>query len=224
MEYEYTNSLINESSPYLLQHAHNPVNWFPWNAETLNLAKTSNKLLLLSVGYAACHWCHVMEHESFENSSVAKVMNSHFINVKVDREERPDIDQVYMNAIQLMTGRGGWPMNVIALPDGRPFWGGTYFRKDQWINALNQITKVYNSSPEKIIAYANNLEKGIKSIDIVSLNTEKIDFNINFIILFIKNYYSALKFLSGEDVKVLQINSCQPLIPFITADGINSLL
>ena len=143
MTYQHTNNLINETSPYLLQHAHNPVDWHAWNQEALNQAKSENKLLLISVGYAACHWCHVMEHESFEDTLVAKVMNEHFINVKVDREERPDIDQVYMNAIQLMTGSGGWPMNVIALPDGRPFWGGTYFRKNQWIDALTQITKLY---------------------------------------------------------------------------------
>ena len=181
MSQKFTNDLIKESSPYLLQHAHNPINWKAWNENTLAEARKENKLLLISIGYAACHWCHVMEHESFEDIEVAQVMNKDYINIKVDREERPDIDQVYMNAVQILTGQGGWPLNIVALPDGRPFWGGTYFRKDQWINALNQITKVYNSSPEKIIAYANNLEKGIKSIDIVSLNTEKIDFNIHFI-------------------------------------------
>ena len=121
MEHKYTNDLIHETSPYLLQHAHNPVDWYAWNPETLQRAKSENKLLLISVGYAACHWCHVMEHESFEDTLVAQIMNKHFINVKVDREERPDIDQVYMNAVQLMTGRGGWPMNVIALPNGKPF-------------------------------------------------------------------------------------------------------
>jgi uncharacterized protein YyaL (SSP411 family) len=177
MEHKYTNDLIHETSPYLLQHAHNPVNWFPWNSETLKRAKTSNKLLLISVGYAACHWCHVMEHESFEDSTVAEVMNSNFINVKVDREERPDIDQVYMNAVQLMTGRGGWPMNVIALPDGRPFWGGTYFKKEQWLDALKQISKIYHDSPEKIYEYADKLEQGIKAMDIVRLNTNEAIFN-----------------------------------------------
>jgi uncharacterized protein YyaL (SSP411 family) len=181
MEHKYTNDLIHETSPYLLQHAHNPVNWFPWNSETLQLAKTSNKLLLISVGYAACHWCHVMEHESFEDSEVAEAMNSNFINVKVDREERPDIDQVYMNAVQLMTGRGGWPMNVIALPDGRPFWGGTYFKKEQWLDALKQISKIYNNSPEKIYEYADKLEQGIKAMDIVSFNTDEPAFKLEFI-------------------------------------------
>ncbi len=129
-DHQFTNDLINETSPYLLQHAHNPVDWHAWNDETLDLAKKENKLLLISVGYSACHWCHVMEHESFEDSTVAALMNKNFINVKVDREERPDVDQVYMNAVQLLTGSGGWPLNCVALPDGRPIWGGTYFPKD----------------------------------------------------------------------------------------------
>ena len=109
--HKYTNDLIKETSPYLLQHAHNPVNWKAWNQETLDQAKAENKLIIISVGYSACHWCHVMEEESFENEAVAKLMNDNFISIKVDREERPDIDQVYMNAVQLMTGKGGWPLN-----------------------------------------------------------------------------------------------------------------
>ena len=197
MTQQHTNSLINETSPYLLQHAHNPVNWYAWNSETLQRAKSENKLLLISVGYAACHWCHVMEHESFEDSLVAQVMNDHFINVKVDREERPDIDQVYMNAVQLMTGRGGWPMNVIALPDGRPFWGGTYFRKDQWISALNQISKLYEDTPEKIYEYADKLEQGIKNMDVVHLNTDEPHFELNFINETVKNWSSQFDFKDG---------------------------
>ena len=140
---KHTNDLIKETSPYLLQHAHNPVNWHAWNDAALALAQEQHKLIIISVGYAACHWCHVMEHESFENEEVAKVMNADYISIKVDREERPDIDNVYMNAVQLMTGAGGWPMNIVALPDGRPVWGGTYFPKDQWISALEQISKLY---------------------------------------------------------------------------------
>ncbi|WP_242156891.1 thioredoxin domain-containing protein [Aestuariivivens sediminis] len=181
MEHKYTNALVNETSPYLLQHAHNPVNWHPWNEETLNKAKTENKLMLISIGYAACHWCHVMEHESFEDSLVAQVMNSNFINIKVDREERPDVDQVYMNAVQLMTGSGGWPLNVIALPDGRPVWGGTYFKKEQWINALEQISKLFEEQPKKLYDYANKLTEGIKSIDIVNLNTDTPVFEKSYI-------------------------------------------
>nr|WP_310994221.1 thioredoxin domain-containing protein [Aequorivita sp. S2608]MDS1299658.1 thioredoxin domain-containing protein [Aequorivita sp. S2608] len=172
----FTNDLINESSPYLLQHAHNPVNWRPYGKDALLQAKKEKKLMIISIGYAACHWCHVMEHESFEDSTVAAVMNKNFIPVKVDREERPDVDQVYINAVQLMTGSAGWPLNVVTLPDGRPVWGGTYFRKKDWINALGQIQEVYREEPEKLIAYANRLEAGIKSMDLISLNTEDVDF------------------------------------------------
>ncbi|MCF8274120.1 MAG: thioredoxin domain-containing protein [Flavobacteriaceae bacterium] len=197
MKHPYTNNLIHETSPYLLQHAHNPVNWFAWNSETLNQAKSENKLLLISVGYAACHWCHVMEHESFEDSLVAKIMNEHFINVKVDREERPDIDQVYMNAVQLMTGSGGWPMNVIALPDGRPFWGGTYFRKEQWVSTLTQIAKLYEESPEKVYEYADKLEEGIKSMDVVSLNTNEPVFETKFIEEAVKKWSNQFDYKDG---------------------------
>ncbi|MCF6214204.1 MAG: thioredoxin domain-containing protein [Flavobacteriaceae bacterium] len=174
---QYTNSLIKETSPYLLQHAHNPVNWHAWNDESLALAKKENKLIIISIGYAACHWCHVMEHESFEDTIVAKVMNNSFISIKVDREERPDVDQVYMSAVQLMTGSGGWPLNVIALPDGRPIWGGTYLRKKDWINALNQLAKLYKESPKKAEGYAANLTNGINQNSLVPLNNSKKDFN-----------------------------------------------
>ena len=161
------NNLINESSPYLLQHAKNPVNWNPWDKKYLNIAEKQNKLVIISIGYASCHWCHVMERESFQDSTVAKLMNEKFISLKVDREERPDIDQVYMNAIQLMTGSGGWPLNVIALPDGRPIWGGTYFSKEQWLSALNQISVIYEKEPEKFTSYADKVQEGINSLNIV---------------------------------------------------------
>ncbi len=181
MAHQYTNDLIHETSPYLLQHAHNPVNWKAWNDNTLAEAKESQKLILISVGYAACHWCHVMERESFEDSLVAQVMNENFINIKVDREERPDVDQVYMNAVQLLTGSGGWPLNVVALPDGRPVWGGTYFTKNQWTNALNQLVKLYEESPDRLLQQAKQLEEGIKSIDVVNLNTNEAVFTSEFI-------------------------------------------
>ena len=176
MEHQFTNELINETSPYLLQHAHNPVNWKAWNSKALGEAKDSHKLMIISIGYAACHWCHVMEHESFEDTLVGKVMNDNFINIKVDREERPDVDQVYMSAVQLITGRGGWPLNVVALPDGRPIWGGTYFKKDDWISALNQISNLYKESPEKFNEFADRLEHGIKSMNLVNLNSEEPSF------------------------------------------------
>ena len=176
MEHPYTNNLVHETSPYLLQHAHNPVDWQPWKESTLKEAQQEQKLLLISIGYAACHWCHVMERESFEDTLVAEVMNEHFINIKVDREERPDVDQIYMNAVQLMRGQGGWPLNVIALPDGRPIWGGTYFPKEQWLQNIAQIVKIYTQQPEKVRDYADNLERGLKRMDLIVPNTETADF------------------------------------------------
>ncbi|MEH6746379.1 MAG: thioredoxin domain-containing protein [Maribacter arcticus] len=166
---KFTNNLINESSPYLLQHAHNPVNWEAWNPEVLKRAKDEKKLLLISIGYAACHWCHVMEHECFEDEDVARAMNSHFINIKVDREERPDIDHIYMDALQMMTGSGGWPLNILALPDGRPFWGATFVKKQEWIQVLNQLQELYENNPEKIIGYAENMAHGLKEINTVAI-------------------------------------------------------
>ena len=121
------NRLIDETSPYLLQHAENPVDWYPWGSEALERARAEDKPILLSVGYSACHWCHVMERESFENEQTAAIMNDNFVSIKVDREERPDIDSIYMTAVQAMTGQGGWPMTVFLTPDGLPFFGGTYF-------------------------------------------------------------------------------------------------
>ena len=172
----YTNALISETSPYLLQHAHNPVNWYPWSDEALEKAKKENKLILVSIGYSACHWCHVMERESFENEETAGIMNENFICIKVDREERPDIDQVYMNAVQLMTGSGGWPLNCFILPDGRPVFGGTYFPLDNWKNVLLNLAKLYKTEPEKVEEYAEKLTEGIKLSELVTLNPEKVDF------------------------------------------------
>ncbi len=171
------NNLIKESSPYLLQHAYNPVNWYAWNEETLELAKKENKLILISIGYSACHWCHVMEHESFESEEVAKIMNSNFINIKVDREERPDIDMVYMGAVQLMTGQGGWPLNCFALPDGRPIYGGTYFPKQQWMNVLENLAELYKKDPDKAYEYATNLTKGLEQLEIPKQKDDQ-DFSI----------------------------------------------
>src|SRR5579884_1287167 len=125
------NRLAGETSPYLLQHAHNPVDWYPWGDEAFARARAEDKPVLLSVGYSACHWCHVMEHESFENEAIAALMNEHFVCIKVDREERPDVDQIYMSAVQAMTGRGGWPMTVFLTPDGQPFYGGTYYPPEE---------------------------------------------------------------------------------------------
>ncbi|MGV8094609.1 MAG: thioredoxin domain-containing protein [Mangrovibacterium sp.] len=166
-KHRYTNDLIHETSPYLLQHAHNPVNWMPWGEAALQKAKAENKLLLISIGYAACHWCHVMEHESFEDELVASVMNKDYVCIKVDREERPDIDQIYMTAVQLITQSGGWPLNVVALPDGRPIWGGTYFPGKVWIETLRQISAYHKQAPHKTEEYAKKLSEGIKQSLIV---------------------------------------------------------
>jgi len=161
------NQLSQETSPYLLQHANNPVHWKAWNVTSLAEAKEKNSLIIISIGYSACHWCHVMEHESFEDAEVANVMNAHFLSIKVDREERPDLDAVYMKAIQILTGRGGWPLNIVTLPDGRPIWGGTYFRKADWMETLDQLQQVYRANPEKVIEYAEKLYQGIQSISLV---------------------------------------------------------
>ena len=133
------NRLQKETSPYLLQHAQNPVDWFAWGEEALQKAKAENKPILVSIGYSACHWCHVMEHECFEKDEVAEVMNSYFVNIKIDREERPDIDAIYMDAVQAMGVQGGWPLNVFLMPDGKPFYGGTYFPKENWIQLLQSV-------------------------------------------------------------------------------------
>ncbi len=162
-EHSYTNRLIHETSPYLLQHAHNPVDWYPWGPEALQRARELDRPILLSVGYSACHWCHVMERESFENEAIAAEMNAHFVSIKVDREERPDIDAIYMQAVQALTGQGGWPMTVFLTPDGRPFSGGTYFppRDRQGMpgfpRVLAYIADVYQNQREKVEQQANTL-------------------------------------------------------------------
>ncbi|MFD2514308.1 thioredoxin domain-containing protein [Pontibacter locisalis] len=181
------NKLIHESSPYLLQHAYNPVDWYPWGEEALSRARQEDKPIIVSIGYAACHWCHVMEHQSFEKPKVAEVMNTHFVCIKVDREERPDVDAVYMDALQAMGLQGGWPLNVFLNPDAQPFYGGTYFQPQQWVNLLINIAEAYeknreelNTSAEQFVTHLNRSELeryGLKSNDL-SLSEE--DFNLLF--------------------------------------------
>jgi uncharacterized protein len=155
-QHEFTNHLIHETSPYLLQHAHNPVDWYPWGDEAFAKARAENKPVLLSIGYSACHWCHVMAHESFENEEIARLMNDNFVNIKVDREERPDLDQIYMNAVQMMTHHGGWPMTVFLTPEGVPFYGGTYFPPQDRYNipgfprVLIGVADAYKERPQDI--------------------------------------------------------------------------
>jgi len=169
----HSNRLIHESSPYLLQHANNPVDWFPWCDEAFAKAKQENKLVLVSIGYSACHWCHVMEHESFEDEVVAKRMNENFVCIKVDREERPDVDSVYMSAVQIMTGSGGWPLNCFTLPDGRPIYGGTYFQKEQWMKVLQTLADYFKNEPEKVFQYAEELTSAVKKSELIPAFTEK---------------------------------------------------
>ncbi|WP_345124306.1 thioredoxin domain-containing protein [Hymenobacter antarcticus] len=163
------NRLAQASSPYLREHADNPVDWYEWGPEALEKAKRENKPLLVSIGYAACHWCHVMERESFMDSTVARLMNENFVCVKVDREERPDVDQVFMSAAQLLTGSGGWPLNAFALPDGRPFYAGTYFPKDQWVRVLQQLAAAYKTQHQQVVQQAEAITKGIQGQEVVAL-------------------------------------------------------
>ena len=164
-----SNRLINESSPYLLQHAHNPVDWYPWSEEALQASKDKDLPILLSIGYSACHWCHVMERESFEDEKVASYMNEHFINIKVDREERPDLDHIYMEAVQAISGSGGWPLNVFLTPETKPFYGGTYFppqkagNRSSWLDILAFITGIWKSRRGEIIEQAETLINHINS-------------------------------------------------------------
>ena len=191
------NELNLETSPYLLQHANNPVHWKAWNSNSLAEAKSKNKLIIISIGYSACHWCHVMEQESFENEEVAAVMNAHFVNIKIDREERPDIDAVYMKAVQMMTGQGGWPMNVVALPDGRPIWGGTYFRKNDWINALEKLQELYIEKPETILEYAEKLHDGLQSISIIPINNSSTQFDFEILEKLIEKWQKSFDWEFG---------------------------
>ena len=164
---QHTNRLVRETSPYLLQHAHNPVDWYPWGDEALERARTENKPVLVSIGYAACHWCHVMERESFENEETARYMNDHFINIKIDREERPDLDHIYMDAVQAITGSGGWPLNVFLTPEGRPFYGGTYFlpralhNRSSWTDVLAAISASFREKREQIEEQAQSLTRHV---------------------------------------------------------------
>ncbi len=171
-EHDHTNDLIHETSPYLLQHAHNPVNWRAWSPEVLKEAEKANKLVLLSIGYSSCHWCHVMEEETFEDEEVAKLMNADFVSIKVDREERPDVDQVYQTAIQLLGRNGGWPLNAIILPNGKPLYLGTYLPKKQWIETLSKISKMYTEDPKEANAYADRLSQGIQETNILEPSSE----------------------------------------------------
>ncbi len=175
------NRLIHETSPYLLQHAYNPVDWYPWGPEALARAAAEDKPILLSVGYSACHWCHVMAHESFENPETAALMNEHFVNIKVDREERPDIDAIYMEAVQAMTGGGGWPMTVFLTPDGKPFYGGTYFPPVPRYNMpgfpqlLSAIAEAWQNRRKELLAAGDRLVEALNRTAQIQASTTPLD-------------------------------------------------
>lgn len=183
-EQKHTNHLANETSPYLLQHAHNPVDWYSWGEEAFARARQENKPILLSIGYSACHWCHVMEHESFEDEEIARLMNDNFINIKVDREERPDLDQIYMNAVQMMTGHGGWPMTVFLTPEGVPFYGGTYYPPVDRHNmpgfprVLLGVAEAYNSEPDQITQSADSILSELRRMGQMRESNETLSFDL----------------------------------------------
>jgi uncharacterized protein YyaL (SSP411 family) len=178
---KFTNDLSKETSPYLLQHAQNPVQWKPWSDTLFETATAADKPILLSIGYAACHWCHVMERESFEDETVADYMNMHFINIKVDREERPDIDHIYMDALQAMTGSGGWPLNIFLLPNGQPFYGGTYFppiamqNRASWMDVLKGVKAAFDRNREKLIEQATHLTEHLLQSNIKAQQSQEVE-------------------------------------------------
>src|SRR6516164_9661446 len=164
------NRLLQEQSPYLRQHSHNPVDWYPWGEEALSRARAENKPILLSIGYSACHWCHVMERESFEDEAIARLMNEDFVPIKVDREERPDLDQIYMDAVQVLTGRGGWPLTVFLTPDCKPFYGGTYFPPEDrhgipgFPRVLAAVADAYRNRPSDVQQNVDRLTEAIAAL------------------------------------------------------------
>src|ERR1700761_1175284 len=211
------NHLTNSTSPYLLQHANNPVDWYPWGPEALKKAKDENKLVIVSIGYSACHWCHVMEHESFEDDGVAAVMNEYFVCIKVDREERPDVDQIYMSAVQLMSGRGGWPLNCICLPDQRPIYGGTYFRKQEWASLLYSLADFYNTKPEEAEEYAVRLTEGIQQYESVPFVKEQQEYtkaDLQTIVSAWRKYFDKREGGLGSSPKFPMPNNWQCLVRY----------
>ena len=182
---KHANKLIGETSPYLLQHAHNPVEWYPWGDEAFEKAKREDRPLLISIGYSACHWCHVMEHESFEDEATARIQNEHFVNIKVDMEERPDVDKIYMSFVQITTGRGGWPMNVFVTPDKVPFFGGTYFPPTprygmpSWQQILTSIAEAWRGRRDELMHSANDILGELRRLSITEFSTQGLDENLS---------------------------------------------
>src|SRR5947209_10528672 len=177
----FTNRLAAETSPYLRQHQHNPVDWYPWAPEALARARQLDRPIFLSIGYSACHWCHVMEHESFEDDEVARLLNEHFVSIKVDREERPDLDQIYMASVQMLTGQGGWPMSVFLTPDLRPFFGGTYFPPDDrygrpgFKRLLRGLAELWQKDRGKVYEHAGAVTEHLQSVGQVEAGEGALD-------------------------------------------------
>src|SRR5438105_13525485 len=175
------NRLAEETSPYLRQHKDNPVEWYPWGDEAFERAAAEDKPVLLSVGYSACHWCHVMAHESFEDQAVAAVMNELFVNIKVDREERPDVDSIYMEAVQALTGHGGWPMTVFLTPDGRPFFGGTYYPREPrhgmpgFVQVCRAVAEAWRERRDEVVGQADRLTEALGRIAELAPSDEPAD-------------------------------------------------
>ncbi len=221
-DYAYTNRLIDETSPYLLQHAHNPVDWRPWSDSALEEAVAANKLLVVSIGYSSCHWCHVMEKETFADQDVALLMNEHFINIKVDREERPDLDHIYMTAVQLMQGSGGWPLNVILLPNGKPVYGGTYHTNEQWKEVLDKIINLYQTNPQKLTEYADKISSGIHATNVIEPKNDDTHLTKNTLDLSVKNWQKNWDSKWGGDLgdqKFIKPHSLDFLMDYAALTG-----
>src|SRR5688572_30407933 len=180
-EHKHTNRLAKETSPYLLQHAHNPVDWFPWGQEAFERARTEDKPIFLSVGYSTCYWCHVMERQCFEIEAVAAEMNARFVNIKVDREERPDVDQLYMTAVQVLTHHGGWPMSVWLTPDLRPFYGGTYYPPDRFVRVLAGLEDAWTNRRDEVNQSAGQLTQILQNLAEPSAPESPVTVDENFV-------------------------------------------
>lgn len=221
------NRLSKETSPYLLQHKDNPVDWFAWNSHAWDKAKLENKLVLISIGYSACHWCHVMEHEVFEDFECAEIMNRNFVCIKVDREERPDIDQIYMDAVHLMGSQGGWPLNVFALPDGRPVFGGTYFPKKNWINILENLIDLYKTDYQKVTQYASQLQDGLLKLNEMSNASSAFHASMDFVhqkVAHWSQYWDELKGGGKRAPKFPMPNNWEFLLDYALIDNNHGVL
>ena len=194
------NQLDKETSLYLKQHSENPINWQRWSKSIFNTSKELDKLLVVSIGYSSCHWCHVMEEETFANDSIAKIMNQNFINIKVDREENPDVDQAYMTASQLMTGMGGWPLNVITLPDGRPIYAGTYHTTEQWDDILKRIIRLKRDNYDGLKEIANNVKNGVTDINTIKKKETISEFNSEYLKINIDSWKNKWDINNGGDL------------------------